>query len=238
MTDTGAPPPPPPPPTPGGGLSSQAIGGITAVIAVIVVIFLISNSDGDDPSPSNTTREAAPTTTTTTVAPTTTVGVPDPGTAYTEYEYVTDDTGTLEVEVPVVWNDRETEGWSVDGVSMPSIGASTDLEAWRDGWSTPGVFFAVSTSPQVTVTGTLDEFDASDNCDYEARFEYDDGLYLGEWDSWLNCGPHGPEADGSEFVNLATEPYAGGAVLLVQVVLVTDADEEALNNILNSFFYR
>ena len=118
---------------------------------------------------------------------------------------------------------------------MPSIGASTDLQAWRDGWDAPGVFFAVSTSPTVTITGTLDEFDASDNCDYDGRFEYDDGMYRGEWDSWFNCGSHGPTAGGSEFVNLATEPYAGGAVLLVQVVLVTDADGEALDNIWASF---
>jgi len=153
----------------------------------------------------------------------------------TQYEYmeVTDDTGTLVMQVPTTWVDVSGLPWIEDGEELGvSILAATSINGWYDTWETPGVFFGVS---DVLYDSTnpgdiLDTTDFSEDCTYDDRYDYEDAVYTGAYDVWLDCG-----GTDTAFVNL--EAYKDGAdfVVNVQVQVVTEADLEALDTILASF---
>ena len=154
-------------------------------------------------------------------------------TQYSEYVPIEDDTGTLAMTIPAEWSETIGGPWLIEGTEHgPSITASPDIDAWIDGWATPGIFFGASTSLRADfdVATMLDANDFTDVCSYDARYEYEDPLYVGAYDLYTECG-----GEGSTFVVLAAEPADGAYIMLLQVVLVGEADAEALDNILNTF---
>jgi serine protease Do len=155
-------------------------------------------------------------------------------TSYDSYMTITDFTNSMSVEVPSAWTDVDTESlWYVgDEVVGARLSAATDYDAWVNGWSTPGMFFGASTSLAgvYTVDSLLDDQDFSDQCTYDGRTPYSDELYDGAYDVYFNCGG----AD-TLFVVVAAEPPSGAFIMLIQVVVVSDADLEALDAILASF---
>lgn len=223
----------------------------------MVALLLVAAACGDDDgttidfggSSSTTTTTAAPTTTeapsttaaettttapaTTTTAPTTTTtaGSPDlpPGTPYSGYELVTN--GTIEVEVPVEWSDIYDGPYSINEAEVGvALAASPSHEGLITAFDTPGVFIGTSTDPAITSEVVFSVKDFSGVCTDGGRDAYDDGEYIGEFHVWLDC-------DGlqSDFVIIVAEPYEGGAIALVEITMVTDADEEALDRILASW---
>lgn len=76
----------------------------------------------------------------------------------------------------------------------------------------------------------LNSFDFSDACVYDARYEYDDGVYTGAYDLYTDCG-----AEGSVFFQVIAEPAARTWLASVQIVAVTDADLAAADEIFNTF---
>jgi serine protease Do len=154
--------------------------------------------------------------------------------AYSEFVPVEDDTGTITVSVPAEWAEVQSGVWVIDGTEYgPSITAAPDINAWVEGWVTPGVFFGASSTlrQELDVNGILDASDFSDACTYDARYEYEDPLYVGAYDVYTECGEEGV----SSFVQLAAEPADGSYILFLQIVLVSDADLEAIDMILNTF---
>lgn len=152
---------------------------------------------------------------------------------YSEYVTIQDDTGTIALNVPAEWAEVQGGAWVIDGTEVgPSITASSDIDAWIEGWATPGMFFAASSSlrSQYDVPGMLDANDFNEVCTYDDRFDYEDPLYIGAYDLYTECG-----GEGSTFVVLAAEPADGAYIMLLQVVLVSEADAEALDQILNTF---
>lgn len=171
----------------------------------------------------------APPTTTTTVPPTTTS--PPVADAYTEYVLIRDDTGMLEVSVPVEWSDVQGVSWLFgEDLVGPSLSAAPDYQAWLDGWSTPGVFMAASGELDITLEELLDGLDFDPECIYEGREPYDDGEYVGLFDSWYDCG-----GIGTEFALIAASPIGGDEIVLVEVIVVTDRDYEALEEVVATF---
>ena len=163
--------------------------------------------------------------------------VVDPGTNVTGYDsYVTlaDAQGILTVDVPQAWSDVDTESLWGDGETAYGVGiwASTDYTAWNTGWDAPGMFFGASATlaASESVSSLLDQHDYSDECTYDARYDYTDNLYTGVYDVWTNCG-----GTDTLFIDLAAETAGSEALMNVQVVVVTDADLEALDNVLNTF---
>ncbi|MCB9443973.1 MAG: trypsin-like peptidase domain-containing protein [Ardenticatenaceae bacterium] len=156
------------------------------------------------------------------------------GTAvYDSYTTITDDSGTLTLEVPTAWSDVNGGPWEVDGQAIgQQLSAAPSLDGYYNSWNTPGVVFAVSTDIAATYTEEelLDNIDFSSECTYDSRNDYADELYTGYYDIWTGCG-------GSDtlFIVIATEPASGSQTLLVQVQVVTDADLDALDHILASF---
>ncbi len=158
----------------------------------------------------------------------------DPGTepvaGYTDYTFVTDDSGSIEVSVPVEWSDVFGEPWVFEGNEIgPAVNAAPSIEAWQTGWATPGVFVGASSTLGVDVDGMLALNDFSGDCEAVERFPYDDGVYTGAFDFWTGCGP-----EGSGFIVVGAQPDDGAFTMLVQIVVVTEADLVAADEIFNT----
>lgn len=158
------------------------------------------------------------------------------GAAYTDYVLITDDTGALQVEVPVEWNDVNTYWpWTAaDGTQTGTgIVASPSVDDFFNDWGTPGVAISVGTgyTPDELLDTMLgSDLSFLDQCDAGERGDYDDGLYTGRSQIFTQCGE-----TGAEYAVIAAEPQGGEFVILVEVQVVTQADLDALDRILQTF---
>ncbi len=154
-------------------------------------------------------------------------------TAEAEYTLITDETETLAVRVPAEWTDVESGDWILDGETIGiSLKAAIDLQDYADSWSAPGFFFGASTDFAGTESAEiLDALDYADDCESSERFEYDDSVFAGHYDLWEGCG--GTE---SLWVVLAAQPKESADYLvLLNILLATDSDVVAFDEILKSF---
>ncbi|MFL7838500.1 MAG: S1C family serine protease [Candidatus Promineifilaceae bacterium] len=152
---------------------------------------------------------------------------------YGEFMFVTDDSGALEVEIPTAWADIDGTAWESDGQILgPSISAAANLDNFNQSWAEPGMFFFASRDlvQETTVIDLLDAFDYSEECTFDKRLEYADPVYTGYYDIWNDCG-----GIGTVLAVLAATPEAQDHLAIVGLQIVSDADIEALDHILNSF---
>lgn len=232
-------------------------GPAAAMVAALVVIVTACGGDSKIASPSTadvqetsapTTTEAVATTVATTVpateAPTTTeepnpdVTFADTGTDitlppavdYAGYAELTDDSGTMTVEVPIEWSDVSTSAFETDASSYPQIQASMDIDAFNSTYSVPGMKFLSVPTADDALDELLDIFSVS-GCTDGGITDYDDGVFAGKYQLWGQC-----DGTTASYFVLATDLIAGGDnsyVLIVQ--MVTSADLGALNHILETF---
>lgn len=154
-------------------------------------------------------------------------------TTYQNFVGITDDAGALYVEVPVEWSDVDGSNWVGDDGSVLGSGlsASTDLNGFNTTFTTPGVQILAGTQFGDSAMGDLlDTVDFSDSCTYDGRFTYEDSVYTGEYDQYSNCA-----GQGSLIIVLAVEPAEKNYSMVVLVQVVTEADLDALDQILNTF---
>lgn len=155
---------------------------------------------------------------------------------YTDYTEVTDDSGTVSVEVPVEWSDLNgAPRAQEDGGEMPSIVASPDIETYEQYWDAPGVEVA-AVGPEVepddeALVAWVSET-AAENCTDAGLEPYEDELYVGLIQYYSACG--GGDSNASVVV-ISAGPEDGSFTVLVYVQLATDADLEALDHILDTF---
>jgi serine protease Do len=152
---------------------------------------------------------------------------------YGEFVFVNDDSGALEVEIPAVWADIDGSPWISDDRELgPGISAAGDLEAFNQSWAEPGMFFFASRDlvQEMNEAELLDAFDYSEDCTFDERVEYSDPVYTGYYDIWSDCS-----GVGTVLLVLAAAPEARDHLAVVGVQIVSDADLEALDHILNSF---
>ncbi|MBK8988901.1 MAG: serine protease [Chloroflexi bacterium] len=153
-------------------------------------------------------------------------------TTYTDYVAVTDDSGLMTLEIPSTWGEVDGSPWELSGeVIGLSVTAAPSLDKFLNSWTTPGVFFGATDQFDVSVDELLDAFEFSSDCDSGGpRSDYDDSVYTGKYDLWLNCG-------GTEtlLVVMAAEPADRSYLALIMVQVVSDADLDALDRILNTF---
>ena len=172
---------------------------------------------------------------TTTVATATTVGSGDvtlpTGDSYGEYVEVSDESGRLTLSVPAAWSDVSGSAWTVDGVDLgPGVAASIDRQAWSSSWGVPGIFIGIDEVRGLSVGEILDAANFEGECTLDSREPYDDGVYTGEMEFYSECG-----GTTDRFVQIAASPDDGRFVGFLQVVIVTDADVEALSGIIQSW---
>jgi serine protease Do len=160
---------------------------------------------------------------------------PSAATAYSGYTTVTDDSNAIAMDVPVEWSDVSGIPWKFEGTIVgAAIVAARNRDDFYDSWSEPGVFFGAShvLAQRLNEEALLD-LDVnyfSGECEYQGRFDYKDQLYTGRYDYYENCG-----GAGTVFINLAAVSETWAYVMLVQVQIVSEADLEALDRILNTF---
>lgn len=171
-----------------------------------------------------------------TTIPSSEISLP-PAASY-EYARVTDDSGEISVEVPTSWGNVRGNGWyprafptfSSDAPIGPGLNASPNIEAWREDLETPGVF--IGASQRILGEYTPDQVLQSASyagCETTGRETYANAEFTGTIVTW--------ECDGdAEWRILAATPTESRSHLVyLQAKLVSSADAEAYNKILNTF---
>ncbi|PZC45779.1 MAG: serine protease Do [Chloroflexi bacterium] len=154
--------------------------------------------------------------------------------SYADFGEITDATGSITVVVPTAWADVTSPAWeNADGdVIGVQMNASTDVAAWQAGWGAPGVYIAASSEVGLDPNAWLDAYNFTD-CTYVGRESYEDPLYVGSQDVWIDCGP-----EGSTFIAVSALPADGSFLVIVEAVLVEPRDLEALERVLATFVAR
>lgn len=154
--------------------------------------------------------------------------------SYDSFVTVYDNTGTIQVDIPTAWRDVLGTSWEFSGeIIGPALSAAADLDRYYNTWSEPGVFFGVSSflGAPGDVDLLLDWRDFSNASEYDGRYDYEDPAYTGKYDLWLNCG-----GIGTAFVTLAAVPPDRSFITYVEILVVSEADLDALDTILDTFF--
>ena len=147
----------------------------------------------------------------------------------TEYESVTDDLNRIVVEVPTAWTDRDTAPFTLDtGAQAPYIAAAPNLDEYINGWTVPGITY-VEIPAGASVDAVLTFFGAGGSCADGGRFDYDDGLFTGKYQLWIDCA-----GTTTDIVTLVAAPPEGDLALLSAQIL-TDADIAALDHAFQTF---
>lgn len=167
-------------------------------------------------------------------------GIDEGAPVYESYTTVSDEADILAVEVPSTWSDTDGSAWELDGeVLGASVIAAPSIDNFLTTWGEPGVRFraadtetilGVAGIESITTEEFLDIFDWSEDCTYDSREVYSDALYSGSYDLWTDCG-----GEDVLYVVLSATPEDGQFLILVEVQIVTDADIDALQHILDSF---
>ncbi len=112
------------------------------------------------------------------------------------YNTCTDNTGSLQVDIPITWTDINGGTWTYNGRDIGvAISAAPSLDEFRNNFRAEGVFFGAS-GTFAQIIGHIELLDYytvayRENCTYVGRFFYDDGIYRGRYDSYTNCGGTG-----------------------------------------------
>ena len=158
-------------------------------------------------------------------------------TNYDEYVLVQDDYGAIQVSVPAAWSEIDGSAWVDSGdIIGASITAAASLDNFNAYYSEPGVFFG-ATDDIAELGGYIQLLDVyrdwarEDDCTFEYREDYEDPAFEGAFDVFSNC----LDSEGV-LVILSAKPHSSTSPLvLVMVQIMSDADLDALDEILNTF---
>ena len=157
-----------------------------------------------------------------------------------EYELITDESDTIEVEVPVEWSSRDSRVWPFFGNEYPRIDASPNLEDFFNTWGTSGVSVIVAPGlDDSNFSSTLEyfanDFYAATDCDYRGSDNYDNGdsefPVYGIYDVYENCGDVG-----TWFVVGAFYDAYYDAMIVVAAAAVDDVDLEVIDRAINTVY--
>lgn len=155
------------------------------------------------------------------------------GTAYSDFTEVSDDSGTISVQVPTTWT--QVDGTAIqleDGTSMPNVSAAPDLQAFYDSWTSPGVSLSGASPDMGSASDLLTQIasNAASACTPTPAQDYDDGLYTGLIQVFSNCG-----GTGAVVVAIAAQPEDGSFTALAIIQLTTEADVAVADKVLETF---
>jgi serine protease Do len=155
-------------------------------------------------------------------------------TTYTSYTTITDDSDAIRLEAPSSWTDIDGSALTSDSsVIGAMIVATPDLSKFMESYDVPGVIFVAShqLAARTNEAALLDQMKSDyESCTYNGRTSYKDSLYSGFYDLWGGCG----SAD-SIILHLAVVPESRAFLIYLDIRVVTDADLEALDHILQNF---
>ena len=154
--------------------------------------------------------------------------------SYSGYTPITDNEEKIVVQVPVEWSDIETGPWTYKnknvGVFLAASGNLADFYSLR---AQSGVLIGVSSSLAHTYSKDgllgLEKQDISRKCLYKGRFDYQNQFYSGQYDQFTNCA----NTPGLFVFTAASADKK--SLILIRIIVVSDADLEAVDRIINSF---
>jgi hypothetical protein len=199
-----------------------ALAGGAAMLAIAVPQMFAAAA----PSPSLGTT----TTTTTTPPGEATTTTPGDFVLPAGFEYLVDDTNRITVAVPSTWSDTTTAPADVDGTTVPTISAATDLTVFFESFDAPGMrygAFPFTADPQTL----LDRYGDPSECDDEAVVPYSDGVFTGLSGQWSDCDATGQSA----LHVIAASPADSAFTAVVVVQLTGPQDQQALDVVLETF---
>jgi serine protease Do len=153
---------------------------------------------------------------------------------------VTNDEGTIQMDVPADWYFDGTN-WSTDwgtiSFTASSIAVSPDLDGYyADDWNVPGVFFAASKG-MARIGGYVQLLDGTDTwyedaCNLLGTYRYEDSLYEGSYRLWERC-----DGTGNLVLILAARPISDplAYLMLVEIRMVTTDHYVVRDAALDSF---
>jgi serine protease Do len=151
---------------------------------------------------------------------------------YSGYQSLTDDTGSIIVDVPVEWADVDpTPLVNDDGSQTPYIAAATSIDGFVNNFETSGMVF-VKLGPTADIPATLAEYGGgfASSCTDLGIVDYSDPVFTGQYQVWDACG-----GTASAIVVLAAVPADGSYTALMIVQLVSEADLAALDQLFSTF---
>ncbi len=157
-----------------------------------------------------------------------------------EYDYAFVNEPYFSGVLPVDWTDVNTRDWLADdGTELGKITeVAPDIQAYRDGWNEPGmqVFLMTDIGPDFSVDDSMDAVDFSDICTYEERVPdivhtIYGVTYSGKYDVYTNC-----DGGTSIYYTGVFEAGTKDHAYIIDFVSTTEADDEAFNVLLESFF--
>jgi hypothetical protein len=162
-----------------------------------------------------------------------------PAAASYDFVRVDDETGQISVEVPSQWGNVLDNGWHArnfpkleqETLLGPGLNAAPNVEEWAEDLETPGVFIGASEKilDAYSPEQVLQQVSFGADCDTDSRRSYTNAEFTGAIVTWA-C------ENGTQWRVLAATPTESRAYLLyVQAKLVSAADVEAYNKILNTF---
>ena len=151
---------------------------------------------------------------------------------YTDYVEISDDSAAVVMQVPASWTDINGAAWEDEGVVLGgSLEASPDLVGFFETYDVPGVTLLAATDiGETDLNELLDNFDFSTECTYDGRSDYEDPLYTGVFDLYVDCG-----GQGALIAVVAARPADDSHTVIILGQAITDADVEALDNVLDTF---
>jgi hypothetical protein len=155
--------------------------------------------------------------------------------AYSGYTRITDNEEKITVQVPIEWNDIETAAWTYKGRNVGVfVAASGDLGNFYSMRSQPGVLIGVSHGLQNAYGKEgllgLEKRDMSGQCHYKGRFDYKNPFYTGQYDQYTDCTTGSPN-----LLVFTTTSADQKFLIMLRIVVVSEADVEAADTILNTF---
>jgi serine protease Do len=158
------------------------------------------------------------------------------GGATGDFVNVSDDTGTVTVDVPADWSDVDGSPFTDEaGNSWARLVASTDLESYFGSWNTPGLAVMAS---QDAVSTPIDDILADTTgslpgagCTEESRDAFEDSYYTGTFSYWTGCGD-----TGASYLVVAATDINSSHAIVVAVQANTEADLAVADRALGSFF--
>ncbi len=144
---------------------------------------------------------------------------------YANYRRVSDNSGSIVVDVPAEWSDVDGRAFEIG----PGLVAAPDVDAYNNGYSTPGVSILASRDLSRNPDAVLDEF-SFPACTASGRGNYSDGKFTGRVSRYESC-----DGRDTAIVVIAAVPPDSSYTILVVVQLVEPRDAEALDTIVTSF---
>lgn len=162
-------------------------------------------------------------------------GTPTPDPAPTpvgSFVTITDDSGSLSVNVPDTWSDvNGAAATDSNGVEFAGLSAAPSLDGYTTSWGVPGLtLYASPTAVGDDIASRLQQFAPAD-CQLDNSGEYNDGLYIGQFEYYTGCG-----GSTTDWVTVVAKDADSTHLIILTAQLVSDTDKSAvLDEILSTF---